>query len=511
MAAQPAEIDPDLAGPDAFGPADWSLADLPAPPAARGFSALSVIGPGVILLGVSVGSGEWLLGPAVFVRYGPTLLWVALVAVFLQTVLNLELMRYTMATGEPVFTGFMRTRPGARFWAAGYVLLYFLQVGWPGWAGAAAGAVFYLFVGRLAGPENATAVQLIGAGMLLACVAILSFGRHIERTLEAFNWILIVFIFGGLFLLCLVFVPGPVWLSTAAGFAGYDPATRSFQWLPRGADWFLIGAFAAYSGAGGVVNLMLSSWTRDRGFGMSRYAGYIPGAVGGRRRSIAHVGFAFPASAENMRRWRGWMTVAGVDQWLVFAPGALLAMALLAMLYVTFVTPGVDIRGLGIAAQLSDSIALRGNIALTYLVALIGAWVLFKTQLDILDGSVRAVTDLAWAGSRRVRKWRGGDVRAVYYTVLAVVVFWGIVALGLSEPIVLLQLGANIAAVATVIAALHVLRLNTTRLPPALRPPLWRRACLALTALFYGFFAWLWLMGGILPNPARGFLFTFLR
>ncbi len=471
MAAQPAEIDPDLAGRDAFGPADWSLADLPAPPAARGFSALSVIGPGVILLGVSVGSGEWLLGPAVFVRYGPTLLWVALVAVFLQTVLNLELMRYTMATGEPVFTGFMRTRPGARFWAAGYVLLYFLQVGWPGWAGAAAGAVFYLFVGRLAGPENATAVQLIGAGMLLACVAILSFGRHIERTLEAFNWILIVFIFGGLFLLCLVFVPGPVWLSTAAGFAGYDPATRSFEWLPRGADWFLIGAFAAYSGAGGVVNLMLSSWTRDRGFGMSRYAGYIPGAVGERRRSIAHVGFAFPASAENMRRWRGWMTVAGVDQWLVFVPGALLAMALLA----------------------------------------IGAWVLFKTQLDILDGSVRAVTDLAWAGSRRVRKWRGGDVRAVYYTVLAVVVFWGIVALGLSEPIVLLQLGANIAAVATVIAALHVLRLNTTRLPPALRPPLWRRACLALTALFYGFFAWLWLMGGVLPNPARGFLFTFLR
>jgi hypothetical protein len=342
-------------------------------------------------------------------------------------------------------------------------------------------------------------------------VAILSFGRHIERTLEAFNWVLIAFIFGGLILLCVLYVPLRTWIATACGFAGYDVAARSFQLLPRGADWFLIGAFAAYSGAGGVVNLMLSSWTRDRGFGMSKYAGYIPGAIGGRRRSVAHVGFSFQPTERNLGRWRGWMTIAGIDQWLVFAPGALLAMGLLAMLYVTFVAPGVDIRGLGAAAQLSDAIALRGNVALSYLVALIGAWVLFKTQLDILDGSVRAVTDLAWAGSRRVRKWRGGDVRAVYYTVLGVVICWGIVALGLSEPIVLLQLGANVAAVAIVIAALHVLRLNTTRLPPPLRPSLWRRACLALTALFYGSFAWLWLMGGLIPDPARGFLFTFMR
>jgi hypothetical protein len=74
-----------------------------------------------------------------------------------------------------------------------------------------------------------------------------------------------------------------------------------------------------------------------------------------------------------------------------------------------------------------------------------------------------------------------------------------------------LQLGANVAAVATVIAALHVLRLNTTHLPPPLRPPLWRRVCLAFTALFYGFFAWLWLMGGLIPDPARGFLFSFMR
>ena len=45
-----------------------------------------------------------------------------------------------------------------------------------------------------------------------------------------------------------------------------------------------------------------------------------------------------------------------------------------------------------------------------------------------------------WTGSRRVRAWRGGDVRAVYYSVLCFVVLWGIVALGLAQPIVLLKL-----------------------------------------------------------------------
>ena len=101
---------------------------------------------------------------------------------------------------------------------------------------------------------------------------------------------------------------------------------------------------------------------------------------------------------------------------------------------------------------------------------------------------VRAITDILWTGSRRVRAWRGGDVRAVYYSVLAVVVLWGIVALRLAQPIVLLQLGANVAGVVFIIASLHLLYVNTRLLPPHVRPPMWRRAALVAMALFYGFF-----------------------
>jgi hypothetical protein len=76
--------------------APWSRADLPEPPVPRGLQWIGVCGPGVIVLGMSIGSGEFLLGPATFVKHGLTLLWVTLVAVFFQTIFNTELMRYTV-------------------------------------------------------------------------------------------------------------------------------------------------------------------------------------------------------------------------------------------------------------------------------------------------------------------------------------------------------------------------------------------------------------------------------
>jgi hypothetical protein len=466
----------------------WTRAELPAPPAPVGLGWLGVVGPGVIVLGASIGGGEFLLGPAAFVRHGLSLLWVTGVAVFLQTVFNTELMRYTLATGEPAFTGFMRTRPSVKLWAWVYAVLYFLQVGWPAWAANAAGAAFFLFARRLAGPADAEAVYYLGVGTFLACVAVLLVGRRIERTLELLNWVLVACILSGFLILAAVFVPPRTWLGAALGFAGFDAARGEFDLLPRGADFFLLGALAAYSGAGGVINIVLSNWARDKGYGMGGRAGYIPAAVGGRRVNLAHSGFTFGTDAEAMHRWRGWWRIIRADQWGVFFTGALLGMALPALLYVTFLPRGSDIRGLGISAALAQGVGARAGTLLAGVIASLGVWLLFKTQLDILEGMVRAITDILWTGSRRLRAWRGGDVRAVYYAVLAAVVLWGVVALRLAQPIVLLQLGANVGGVVFIVASLHLLYVNTRLLPRELRPPRWRRAALVGVALFYGFF-----------------------
>ena len=208
-----------------------------------------------------------------------------------------------------------------------------------------------------------------------------------------------------------------------------------------------------------------------------------------RRSQLADTGFMFEANAENQARWRGWWRIVRVDQWGIFFVGALLGMMLPALLYVTFVAPGTDIKGLAISAVLANTIGATAGVWLGLLVAALGAWILFKTQLDCVEGMTRSVTDILWTGSTRVRAWRGGDIRAVYYSVLVLVVVWGIIALKLTQPMMLLQIGANIAGVIFVFASLHLLYLNTRVLPKPLRPPMWRRVALVAMAVFYAFFA----------------------
>jgi hypothetical protein len=458
------------------------------PPSPRGMQWMGVVGPGVIVLGLSIGSGEFLLGPAAFVKHGLSLLWVTVVAIFLQTVFNLELMRYTVATGEPVFTGFMRTRPSARGWAIFYAALYFLQTGWPAWAATAAGAIFFLLERRMAGPADAQMVYYIGVASFLACVVLLTFGRRIERTLEILNWVMVVCILGSFLVLAVIFVPADKWIAAFSGIAGYDSSAGRFDFLPSGVDFFLLAALVGYAGGGGVANITLANWARDKGYGMSERVGYIPAAVGGKKVHLAHSGYIFPTNAEGMKRWHGWWRIVRADQWGVFFVGALLGIVLPALLYAEFIPRGTDIRGLGISAELAFNIGARAGPLLAGFVALLGAWLLLKTQLDSVEAMTRAVTDILWTGSERVRSWRGGDVRAVYYAVLASVVIWGMIALRLAQPIVLLQLGANVAGVVFIIASLHLLYVNTRLLPEALRPSPLRRLALVVMALFYGFF-----------------------
>src|SRR3989442_12349262 len=102
----------------------WELAALPAPPPYTLKNALRVTGAGAIILGISIGSGEWLIGPAVTAQFTAALLWVATASILLQWVFNEEVSRYTLYTGEPIFSGFMRTRPWSWF---------LTLVGWLAW------------------------------------------------------------------------------------------------------------------------------------------------------------------------------------------------------------------------------------------------------------------------------------------------------------------------------------------------------------------------------------------
>jgi hypothetical protein len=175
-------------------------------------TVMLVIGPSLIALGLSIGSGEWLLAPLAIGESG----WVgvgfvALLSILLQALYNVEIGRYVVATGEVPSIGFGRIPPGFFLGTILAVLLFYLAFITGGWAAAAGDGLFTLFTGDIPGEEDTTTSNWL-AVLLMAVVFVMTlFGRKISRTLELINWVLVAFILVTLTLAAILLVDASSW------------------------------------------------------------------------------------------------------------------------------------------------------------------------------------------------------------------------------------------------------------------------------------------------------------
>jgi hypothetical protein len=469
----------------------YEVADLPAPPPFSFRNLFKVIGPGAVLSATAIGGGEWLAGPAQAVKYGMGLFWIVSVSIFLQLVINLEGIRYTLYTGEPIYGGILRLWPGPRFWGAFYVLLAFMQLCWPAMALLGATTIFSSVAGHLpsdAGTGDEQVVRWIALGLIFAVLTILHFGGTIERMLEWVAWVMLAAIFLFLLIVNLIFIPASNWAKTFLGFFALSgDATTAIE-------WGLVGALAATAGSGGVGNLTVTNWMRDKGFGMGALTGAIPSAVGSREIQLSKTGKIFRATGENLSRWRQWMRYVHVDQIAVWAVFCFLGMYLNVNLATGVIPAGEDLQGIAAGAYQADAMAKKLWSGFWFLTLFNGFWLLFKTQLGNTDILVRTVTDVLWLSSPRVRNWRGGDIRAVYYLTLFAASVWGAFGLyGSARGAEFFKLLANVAGLILAVAAVQIAIVNRRFLPRPLRAPLWRELVLLSASAFYGFFAYFWL------------------
>ena len=118
----------------------WNTRDMPEPLPLR-----KVLGPSVILAGVGVGSGEYILWPYISANAGIGFLYLAVVGVTIQYFLNMEIERYTLATGETAIAGFARSwKP----WGSCSAVFAVVPNIWPGWGTAGATIFTYLVGGQ---------------------------------------------------------------------------------------------------------------------------------------------------------------------------------------------------------------------------------------------------------------------------------------------------------------------------------------------------------------------------
>lgn len=478
MDAPPSPPSPAVTTSPRFPP--WESADLPPPPHFTWRDWKTLLGPGLLMAGANIGAGEWLMGPLLTARYGGAILWVATTSILCQVCFNLAVMRYALYCGESIFVGFLRTAPGPWLWLPLYLLLD-LGSYLPYAAHSAAVPLLSLVLRRpmTDSPEDAQLVRALGYALFLLAFVPLIFGGKVYNSLERVMVAKLIAVLGFLGVVGLFLTSVATKVEIFSGFA-------RFGTLPPGVSLATLAAFAAYAGAGGLSNTAFSSYARDKGWGMGSVVGAIPSAVGGRTIQLSHAGKIFPWSPGARERWTGWLRHIRRDQCLLWAPACVLGMALPSLITFEFVPGGTEARGNAIGSVTAFALRERHGAVLWALTLLCGFAIVFPTQISNLDGLSRRWTDVLWVGSRRLRKLGGHQVKLVYYTVLGLYAVWGLVALSLSpSPQFTTILNGVLMNLGMSVAALHVIYVGRSLLPPEARPGWLLEAGLVACSAFY--------------------------
>ncbi len=206
----------------------------------------SLLGPGLLMGGAAIGGGEWLMGPTVTAKYGGALLWLATFSILGQVLYNIEISRYTLYSGEPIFTGKFRTLPGPMFWLCIYLVLDFGAV-FPYLAANAAIPAAAVILGSIpdaTNPDHQSLMKNLSYVVFLLALVPLVFGGKIYNALKAIMAFKIVVVLGFLLLLTLAYSHASTWIEISSGFfkVGTLPVRRGEDLnhngqLDDGEDW----------------------------------------------------------------------------------------------------------------------------------------------------------------------------------------------------------------------------------------------------------------------------------
>jgi manganese transport protein len=273
---------PAVQASDASDPYRLTPEDVVEPPTTMP-QILRRIGPGMILAAAIVGSGELIATTTLGAQEGFTLLWLIVLSCAVKPVIQAELGRYTIATGEPTLESLGRV-PGPRFGAR-------QKVGWVAWGWAVMVFITLLQIGAMFGGLAQVMNLLVPAIprtiwvlVLVALTLALLLGGGYER-IERLAFIK-VGLFTMLTMLAAVLItrrPNFEWAAVGQGF--------TFQ-LPSAGLFTAIAVFGV-TGVGTNELAMYPYWCVEKGY--ARFVGRRDG------------------SEEWIRRARGWIKVMHVD------------------------------------------------------------------------------------------------------------------------------------------------------------------------------------------------------
>jgi hypothetical protein len=407
-----------------------------------------MIGPGIIAAGVGLASGEFILFPYIASQVGLVFVWAAMVGLVTQYFLNMEIERYTLATGETALTGFSRYW---RHWGLVFALLTYFANLWPGWATSSATLTTYLFGGE---PRWIAMVMLIAIGLILTLAPVVYVALERAQMLKVAA-VLTLFVVAAV-----VAIGAATWSDT--------PRIVTQPRIPVDELGFalLLGALA-FAGAGGGQNLVQSNWIRDKGYGMGTYVPRLVSPVTGQPEAAPSTGYVFAPSSDNLKRWRGWWRFANIEQLTTFVLITFVTILFTSLLaYSTVFGREGLANNIGFLETEGQVLGARVGSWFRYLFWGVGAFSLFAAALGIVDYTSRLAADVI-----KTSYARDANESKVYAGLV-----WGLVALGivvllagLSQPILLLVIAAVVGGFMMFLYSGLLILINRRILPEPIR------------------------------------------
>ncbi len=428
--------------------------ELVASPPKRFLSILRRIGPGLILTSTIVGSGELIATTVLGAENGYTLLWLILLSCTIKIVVQNELGRYAIGTGETTLEAFDKL-PGPRWRVSWFVWLWFLVV------------ILGLFSigGMLGGISEVLNTLLPGLSfnswlliLNLFTVGLLVVGRYslIERVAIAMVVTFTVLTVGCAYLLS----KDPQYFSWASVLDGL-----SFH-RPQGGMSTAVTVFGA-TGVGAIELIAYPYWCIEKGY--ARFTGRREDSDAWRKRAD------------------GWIKVMGAD---VLSSCVIYTFATVAFY---FLGAGV-LSGLGLVPKGLDMVRTLSHMftvtlgSWSFYLFLIGSMaVLYSTVFSGIAALSRMLADFAGMLGLYDKDDYTARFRAIRLAVVVLPLIPTLLFLYVQEPVVMIKVSGISQALLLPGIGFAILYLRYLHLPKDIAPKGWISTALWGTTLIMAF------------------------
>jgi hypothetical protein len=393
---------------------------------------IQLLGPSILFVALSMSGGELLIWPDLIGKYGLGLIVILPIVLILQSSVNLEIERYTLATGKPALESIGHSFPILR---PLLILTIFISLVWPAWV-LTSGNV----LGLLLGISSYSTLISIGILSILIIIWFIPGSYELLEKIAKYGLILVLTV-------AVISIPILYYVTSKLPNFGANFNLKN-------SDRFLFLSALAYGGVSGILNFVQSSWIINKQYGVNS----LP------KDEQEKVNWDNPESKNN---WHNWWRLIVSEHLILYIGGNILGILLLGVI-ASYTVANKGLSGFGILAE-QIKVFTSINPLMGYMWG-IGVMIVFiMAQMTILDAAGHLIKQVLPKHNRIHTITPANYAQFVGLGGIVILILSTLIP-NFSQPAILLQISAILSAIFMIFYPPVLLWLNDKHLPDYARP-----------------------------------------